>query len=263
MIFFPQAKINLGLEVLYKREDGFHEIQSCLFEVPIADVLEILPSDRFKFSVVGTEIQGHSNDNLCVRAFRLMQESYDLDPVEIILLKNIPMGAGLGGGSSDAAATITGLNEYFNLKLDSNTMQELAAQLGSDCPFFIEGGAQIATGRGEILEKTQLDLNDCWIHIINPGIHISTKEAYEGVRLQQASDLKSLLTDFSSWQDSLYNSFEAHIFRKHKELQRIKDQLYKNGAFYASMSGSGSTMFGLFENKPKKIGGQFERIVQL
>lgn len=263
MIFFPKAKINLGLEVLSQRNDGFHEIQSCLMEVPLHDVLEIIPSDSFKFTQFGIDIPGDSSDNLCVRAFNLMKEEHGIDNVEIVLMKNIPMGAGLGGGSSDASMTIVALNDFYGLNLSVDAMEEMASHLGSDCPFFIEGGAQLATGRGEVLEKIQIDLAGCWIQIINPEIHISTKEAYSRVSIQEPSDLKKILADQNRWKDELKNSFEEHIFQKHPLLGEIKNGMYKQGAFYAAMSGSGSTLFALYKEQPKLMNKYFERIYQL
>lgn len=263
MIFFPQSKINLGLEVLKKRDDGYHEIQSCLFEIPLNDVIEILPASKFTFTIEGLSIPGNHEDNLCVKAYELMKEKYEVNAVEIILLKNIPMGAGLGGGSSDATAVITGLNDYFELNLLDEEMEALAAELGSDCPFFVKGGAQLATGRGEILSSVSVDLDNCWIQLINPGIHVSTAEAYDGVKFDKKSSLTEILEDRSRWKNELCNSFEEHIFKKHNSLLEIKNSFYENGAFYAAMSGSGSTMFGLFESEPESTGHENEWILKL
>jgi len=265
MILFPPAKINLGLNVLRKREDGFHELDTCMIPIPLTDVLEILPSKEFSFRQTGLLISGESEDNLVVKAFNLMQKEFDLGNVYIHLLKNIPMGAGLGGGSADATYTILALNDLFSLQLSSERMRELAGELGSDCPFFVENSAQIAQGRGEILQFIALNLEGYYLKIINPNIHIGTSEAYDGVNLYSgANSIKDILrAPISAWKNDLQNSFESSAFEKHPQLLAIKNELYQEGSIYASMTGSGSTLYGIFEEKPTLTHSElFERVMR-
>jgi len=249
MILFPPAKVNLGLNVLYKREDGYHEIKSCMAEIPLRDVLEILPSDSFRFLQTGLSIEGSLESNLCVKAFRLMEERYGIGPVYMHLRKIIPMGAGLGGGSADATYVLIGLNELFELNLDDSTLESLAAELGSDCAFFVKGGVQMSEGRGEVLSPLSIDLKGYYLKLIYPALHIGTGEAYGNVHFESdVSGYEKLIDgDFSG----LINSFEQHAFSKFPELGEIKQSLKDEGAFYAAMSGSGSSVFGLFEEKPE------------
>jgi 4-diphosphocytidyl-2-C-methyl-D-erythritol kinase len=252
MLLFAPAKVNLGLHVLYKREDGYHELETGMIPIPWYDVIEILHSNEFKFEQLGLTIPGDNASNLCVRACQLMRDRFGIGPVQIILKKNIPMGAGLGGGSSDAAYVIKGLSDLFELKLETNELELLASQLGSDCPFFIKNQAQIARGRGEILFPIDLDLTAYYIKLINPGIHISTPMAYSGVQFNSSKDslIDLLELPVTAWRDVLKNDFEKHIFEQFPELWAIKQDLYTEGAVYAAMSGSGSTIFGLFKEKP-------------
>lgn len=250
MILFPPAKINLGLNVLNKREDGYHEIQSCMVEIPFFDVLEILPASTFEFVQTGLTIEGDQSSNLCVKAFRLMQERYSISPVYMHLRKIIPMGAGLGGGSADATYVIKGLNSMFELNLSDQTIEELAAELGSDCAFFVKGGAQISTGRGELLQPIDLDLSGIYLKLAYPSLHISTREAYSNVSFNtDVSGYEALKTkDFSG----LINSFEGYAFEKFPEIKSIRDRFLNEGAFFAAMSGSGSSVFGIYNNEPPK-----------
>ena len=174
MILFPPAKINLGLKVLGKRPDGYHSIETCMIAVPFTDILEILPAERFQFVQTGLKVDGDVNDNLCSKAFHLLQEKYDLKGAYIHLRKNIPMGAGLGGGSADGTFVLRGLNDLFSLGLTNEELRNFAAQLGSDCPFFVEDVPQIAKGRGEELESAEVDLSGYYVKLINPGIHVGT-----------------------------------------------------------------------------------------
>lgn len=266
MILFPPAKINLGLHVLGKRDDGYHNIDTCMMAIPLHDVLEILPSDEFEFHQSGIEIDGDQEDNLCVKAFRLMQGLYRILNVRIYLLKNIPAGAGLGGGSADATYVLMGLNDFFNLKLSTYQIRELSARLGSDCPFFVEGKPQIAQGRGEILTSIQVDLKGYYIQLINPGIHIGTAESYASIDLYRGNkNVRTILKEpIENWREALTNSFEKKAFQQHPILSEIKDELYQNGAVYSAMSGSGSTIFGLFKEEPKAIREDFfSRILKL
>ena len=256
MISFPNAKINLGLHVTAKRKDGYHDIESCMVPIPLMDALEmIVDQKRTSFTTTGLEVPGEAKDNLIMMAYQLLKKDFpSLPHVNIHLHKNIPMGAGLGGGSADAAFALNLMNNLFDLILDDFFLEEYAAQLGSDCAFFIENTPKIATGRGEILESIELDLKGSHLLLINPGIHIGTKEAYAGVTPATPKvKLKEVLADKRRWKDELVNDFEASIFPNHPEIKAIKDRLYEHGAYYAAMSGSGSSVFGLYEEKPNHI----------
>ncbi|MFT4855732.1 MAG: 4-diphosphocytidyl-2-C-methyl-D-erythritol kinase [Algoriphagus sp.] len=256
MICFPNAKINLGLHITSKRKDGYHEIESCMVPIPLCDALEMITdSKKTTFESTGLSIPGESKDNLISKAFSLLKKDFpSLPHLQIHLHKAIPMGAGLGGGSADGAFALSLMNNLFDLILDDFFLEEYAAQLGSDCAFFIENTPKIATGRGEVLEPIELGLKGTHLVLINPGIHIGTKEAYAGVRPSPPKvKLKEVLADRSRWQAELINDFEASIFPNHPEIEAIKEKMYSSGAFYSAMSGSGSSVFGLFEEKPDSI----------
>lgn len=266
MILFPPAKVNLGLYITRKREDGYHDIESVMYPLPLTDVLEILPSERFIFRSSGLVIEGSEEDNLCVKAFRLMQERHNVGNVMIHLQKNIPMGAGLGGGSADAAYVLTGINMIFELGLDDTTLERYASELGSDCAFFVRSVPQLAKGRGEILTPINLSLQGKYIKVLNPGIHVSTKLAYSNVVLSDRTyDWNDLtLEKLSEWKEDLRNDFEKTVFVEFPELVRIKRNLYDEGAVYACMSGSGSTMIGIFDTEPNVSGKySFEKVLKL
>ncbi|MEQ8905943.1 4-(cytidine 5'-diphospho)-2-C-methyl-D-erythritol kinase [Ekhidna sp.] len=251
MITFPNAKINLGLNIVSKREDGYHNIESCFYPIPWHDCLEVIEAASFAFHSYGLDIPGDSSSNLCVKAYELIKADFDIPPVEIHLLKNIPMGAGLGGGSSDGAFTLKMLNDTFELGLSDLQLETYALLLGSDCPFFIKNQSSIAKGRGEDLEPIDLNLSGYYLAIHNPAIHISTKEAYAGVipKQPEISVSELIKTPVGQWRDSLKNDFEASIFPNHPEIAQLKKEIYEGGAIYASMTGSGSTVFGVFEGK--------------
>ena len=266
MILFPPAKINLGLNILGKRSDNYHSLETCMVAIGITDVLEILPADDFNFSHSGIPIDGAIENNLIVQAFNLMQSNYNVPNVKIHLQKNIPIGAGLGGGSSDATYTLIGLNKMFKLGVPNDILQEMASDLGSDCAFFVENSIQIGTGRGEVLNNVSLDLKGYYLRIINPGIHIGTKEAYANLRFSPddhcIEDVIQL--PISEWKGVLKNDFENSAFRKHESLSVIKERLYNDGAVYASMTGSGSTMYGIYTELPTLWNDSFyERIVKM
>lgn len=266
MILFPPAKVNLGLYITGKRADGYHDIESVMYPIPMTDVLEILPAEEFTFRSSGLVIDGNSEDNLCVQAFRLIQQKHKIGNVMIHLRKNIPMGAGLGGGSADAAFVLTGLNALFEIGLDHMTLKEYAAQLGSDCAFFVQAIPQLAKGRGEILTPIEVSLSGYFIKVINPGIHISTKLAYSNVQISDTvyNWEQMIHHDPSQWRDELRNDFELSVFTEYPELKRIKYDLYSEGASYACMSGSGSTMIGIFKDRPKLFGKfSFEKVFEL
>ena len=253
MLVFPNAKINLGLNVTGTRPDGFHNIETALFPISLCDVLEInLSKDLpFEFKVSGMIISGRDQDNLCVRAYNLLKERYNLPNVRMHLHKVIPMGAGLGGGSSDAAFTIRLLNDLFALALSDLQMKQYASQLGSDCSFFIDDVPCFAFGKGDQLESLKLNLKGYSIIIIVPLVHVSTVDAYKVVEVKKPDqDIRTILqTSPLTWKNTLSNDFENHIFQLHPEIRRIKEELYKTGAVYASMSGSGSAVYGLFDRK--------------
>ncbi|MTI31814.1 4-(cytidine 5'-diphospho)-2-C-methyl-D-erythritol kinase [Xanthovirga aplysinae] len=252
MITFPNAKINIGLNVIEKRPDGFHNIHSCFYPVPWTDVLEIIESQELKFTASGGGIPGREEDNLCLKAYQLLKEKFDLPPVHIHLQKNIPIGAGLGGGSADASFTLKGLNDLFNLKLTSDELEKYAEKLGSDCPFFIKNKPVFVQGKGEQFDNINIDLSGKNLILVNPNIHISTKEAYAGVNPSPAKwEVKSVIknTKLPNWKGKLKNDFEDSIFPIHPEIAVIKEQLYQLGAVYASMTGSGATVYGIFEEE--------------
>lgn len=253
MILFPNAKINLGLQITDKRKDGYHQIETCLIPIPLYDGLEIIGSKKTVFTSSGLKIPGNEEDNLILKAFKLLKKDFnDLPPIAIHLHKTIPMGAGLGGGSADASFALKLMNRFFDLYLEDWFLEDYAAQLGSDCPFFVENQLRIAKGRGEILEPVNLDLKGKWLALVNPNLHIGTKEAYTGVIPKQAQyDLRETIADPDLWKERLTNDFEEHVFSIYPEISRIKTSLYEAGAFYAAMSGSGSTVFGLFDTVPE------------
>ena len=255
MIIKAPAKINLGLHIKRKQEDGFHEIESIFYPVPLIDFVELIPDSQDSFSSYNIEIPGKAEDNLCVKALKLMRsQGYEIPTYHIHLLKNIPIGAGLGGGSSDAVAIIKGLNTLHELNLSLDKQMELAAELGSDCPFFCVDGAARVTGRGEFLDPIDFSLSGKFIHLIYPNLHISTSEAYESIDLENTTKSKIQLPQSDDdFRESFINDFEAPLAAKHPVLQRIKTDLYDSGAFYISLSGSGSTIFGLFNEKPKTL----------
>jgi len=252
MILYPNAKINLGLNITAKRSDGYHEIESCMYPIPLCDALEIILAKKTTFAATGIAIPGKASDNLILKAYELLRSDFpDLQPVSVHLHKVIPIGAGLGGGSADAGFALNLMNRLFDLFLDDWLLEEYAAKLGSDCPFFIQNKPKLVRGRGEVMEDLALDLSGKWLVLINPNIHLSTKEAYAGVIPQKPiHDLVDVIANPAVWKDALTNDFEKSIFENHPVLAEIKASLYAHGATYAAMSGSGSTLFGLFDYQP-------------
>ncbi len=255
MILCPNAKINLGLTVYPRRADGFHDIESLFVPVrDLSDVLEVVHSDSFELICYNSPEVIPVEKNLCYRAFELMRREYGIGNVKIYLYKNIPTGAGLGGGSSDAAFTLVALNEIFLLGLDKVTLAAHAATLGSDCPFFIYNAPMIATGRGEILEPFDFDMERFRVEVVTPGIHISTPEAYKLVDDYYAKNPRQkplpienmLKMEPSEWPENLVNDFQEPIFTEYPALAELKNDFYNRGAVYSAMSGSGSAVFGLF-----------------
>ena len=258
MVVFPNCKINLGLQILAKRNDGFHNIETVFYPIQLKDALEIIPSDSTEqviFSSSGYPINGNTKDNLCLRAYYLLKKDFPHLPfVKIHLHKNIPMGAGLGGGSADAAFTLQLLNSLFCLNIPVNRLLDYSLQLGSDCPFFIMNTPCLGLGRGELLEEIKLDLSAYKIVIVNPGIHINTGEAFANLNLETNDpnhiSLHNIIQQpIETWQHNLKNDFEIPVFKKHPVIKNIKEALYKQSAIYAAMSGTGSTVFGLFKKE--------------
>jgi len=265
MILFPPAKINLGLKVLKKRNDGYHEIDTCMMAIPITDVLEIVGAETFEFKQTGLTIDGDQESNLCVKAFRIFQERYNTPNAYIHLRKQLPMGAGLGGGSADASYVLRGLNELFEVGLSEDQLREMAAELGSDCPFFISDGVQLGRGRGTELTPFDLDLGGYFLKLINPEVHVGTSEAYAGITFSDDENgvEEVLQKPIAEWRDLLKNDFEPSIFERYPVIAGLKAQLYTEGAAYASMSGSGSTVFGIFEEVPAVTTDYFEKVLKL
>ncbi|MGE0587391.1 MAG: 4-(cytidine 5'-diphospho)-2-C-methyl-D-erythritol kinase [Cyclobacteriaceae bacterium] len=259
MVCFPHCKINLGLRVISKREDGYHNIDTCFYPIPWTDVLEIVPAKTNSFTNTGISIPGKPEQNLCLRAYHLLAEEFDLAPVSIHLHKIVPMGAGLGGGSSDAAFTLKLLNDIFELDLSVDRLKNYAAQLGSDCSFFIEDNPMLGSGRGEVLAPINVSLKGKHIIVVKPDVHISTVEAYQGITPTIPNrDVKGIVenTQIEGWREVLVNDFEVSVFRQHPIIAEIKKYFYDAGAIYASMSGSGASVFGIFD-EPKDLKQRF------
>lgn len=264
MIYFPNAKINIGLFVTGKREDGFHNIESVFYPIGLNDALEMRPVTKERYDLktgetklylsgenTGNSISNDQN-NTVLKAFNLLQRDFkQISNMNICLHKRIPVFAGLGGGSSDGTFTILLMNYMFNLKLDSNQMYSYAVKIGSDCPFFLKNTPQFVYSRGEKMEDINLSLNGYHLVLIKPNINISTKEAYQDVyKTTHPLDLKKLrVENISQWKNYVSNDFEIRLFEKYPLLGQIKNILYDNGALYAQMSGSGSTIYGIFEQE--------------
>lgn len=293
MITFPNAKINIGLNIVAKRTDGYHDIETLFFPVNLQDALEVtlkkpldsgvikkrlevgnllhlktesrypeidsVDESSYELHLLGDAIEGNPADNLVVKAYKLLAEDFDIPPVVIHLYKLIPSGAGLGGGSSDAAQMIALLNKRFGLKMKNRCMERYAAQLGSDCAFFIRNKPAFATGRGEILTPVDLSLQNYFIVIVKPNIFVSTAEAYAGVTpaKPEVSLRDAIKRPVSEWKNLIVNDFEKSVFAKHPQLQQLKDKMYELGAEYASMSGSGSAIYGIFSKSVENVEQHF------
>lgn len=255
MITFPACKINIGLHILSKRNDGFHSIETIFHPVHWTDILEIIPNDlsaqKVDFKSTGIRLFGPKEKNLCLRAYDLLAGKFELAPVKIHLHKVLPVGAGLGGGSSDAASTLMLLNKINKLGLSESDLESLAENLGSDCSFFIRNKTVLASGKGEILEPITLKLKNYFLVIVKPRVHVNTTEAYSFVKpFKRKSSLADLSQQpISEWKNIIYNDFEQSIFEKYPGIKNIKNKMYKLGAVYASMSGSGSSVYGIFEQE--------------
>jgi 4-diphosphocytidyl-2-C-methyl-D-erythritol kinase len=254
MIVYPHSKINLGLHIVKKREDGFHEIETLFYPLRLSDALEIIPASdgKTEFSSSGIPIPGNAEGNLCLQAWELLQKHHNIPPVKIHLHKVIPIGAGLGGGSSDAAFSLKLINDLFDADIPEEMLYEYAAQLGSDCSFFLNGQPALASGRGEILKPFDLSLKGYYLVLVSPPVHVSTAGAYTGIKPSMPETrLEDVLAlPVKKWKGILVNDFEHSVFEKHPEIKKIKNQLYESGALYASMSGSGASVFGIFAQKP-------------
>jgi 4-diphosphocytidyl-2-C-methyl-D-erythritol kinase len=250
LVTFPNCKINLGLNILKKREDNFHDLETVFLPVPLCDALEILPTRKeTKITITGIST-GKPEDNLCLKAFYLLKKNYSLLPeVQIHLHKTIPIGAGLGGGSSNATFTLQLLNKKFQLNIPEEKIFGYALQLGSDCPFFLINKPSFATSRGEQFETINISFSDYKVALVNAGIHVSTAEAFSKIiPAIPAKTIKEIIQQpVETWKEELKNDFEKYVFDKFPQVKKIKDDLYNAGAEYASMSGSGSTVFGLFK----------------
>ena len=254
MVVFPNCKINIGLRIVRKRPDGYHDLDTVFHPIDLYDVLEVIENrgdaqKEINYSSSGLQLDDREN-NLCTRAYQLLKKDFpDLPGVQMHLHKAIPIGAGLGGGSADAAFTLKLLNEKFNLQLSTDRLLDYALQLGSDCPFFIINKTCHATGRGEKLEPVNINLSGYKIIVVNPGIHINTGLAFAGIVPAPAAKTISEVIQQppASWRNELFNDFEATIFPRYADIAEIKNKLYDQGAIYASMSGTGSTVYGIFE----------------
>lgn len=250
MIYFPHAKINLGLQVIEKREDGFHNIISGLYPIGWCDILEIIEKPALSFRVTGLDIPGEDRDNLCLKAYHLVKDEFDIPSVYIHLHKVVPIGAGLGGGSSDAAFTLLGLNQSFQLGMSVEQLKQMAARLGSDCAFFIQGEPGLATGLGDQLEKMEVAIPGKYLMVVTPPVQVNTGAAYNMLTPKQpVVNLRTALNT-SQWSGSVTNDFEGPIFQKYPVIAGVKNTLLDAGANYASMSGSGSSVYGFFDEEP-------------
>jgi 4-diphosphocytidyl-2-C-methyl-D-erythritol kinase len=266
MILFAPAKINIGLLVIRRREDGYHDIQSVMHPVALYDLIEIMesgdPSGGITYTHSGIPVGSPDKHNLCIRAYELMSERTILPPVRLHLHKQIPAGAGLGGGSSDATTTLKGLNGLSAKPLSDKKLPELAGSLGSDCPFFFYGRTMMMEGRGEILSPVEVALDHLSLVLLHPGIHIATAEAYQAVKpVMPGTHLRYLISEpVEAWRELIVNDFETPVFEKYPELKELKKGLYRAGALYASLSGSGSALYGFFR-EPPSLPEALERIV--
>ena len=253
MVFFSTCKINIGLHIINKRDDGYHNIETIFYPIGLKDAVEIVPADTagVNFTTTGNSINIAAEDNICVKAYYLLKAHYPLLPgINMHLHKVIPMGAGLGGGSGNASAVLLLLNKLFNLQLSTDALLAYALQLGSDCPFFIINKPCIATARGELLTAIKLDLSPYKILLITPPIHVSTQQAFAQLNpnlfSKKCTLASCIMLPINTWKDEIKNDFESTVFVAHPQLQAIKEKLYQAGAIYSAMSGSGSTVYGIF-----------------
>lgn len=264
MLTFPNAKINIGLNIVARRSDGYHNLETIFYPVSLCDTLEIVPArepqrGEVQLTTYGIPVEGAAQDNLVVKAYHLLRRECEMPPVEIYLYKNIPSGAGMGGGSSDAAFALKMLNELFSLGLDTAALEARASLLGADCAFFIQDKPLFATGIGNVFAPACCDLSSYRIAIVKPPVFVSTREAYSGVQPHpaQLSPVSAVKQPIEEWKEILVNDFEPHIFAAHPKIEETKEELYRCGALYASMSGSGSAVYGIFRELPKGLKEHF------
>ena len=251
MISFPNAKINLGLYVERKRPDGYHDISTVFYPIKLQDILEIVKSEKTTLTTTGNKVDCEFEKNLVVKAYRMLEKEFYLPPVDIFLHKHIPDGAGLGGGSADASVMLRLLNDLFELGLSDQELAQRAAKIGADCPFFIYNTPKAASGIGDIFTEVDVNLKDYKIVVVKPDVYISTAAAYAGIQpndKREYSIVDILKMPIGKWKGLLVNDFETSVFSQHPELAEVKESLYQAGAVYASMSGSGSAIYGIFDN---------------
>ncbi|HKJ78875.1 MAG TPA: 4-(cytidine 5'-diphospho)-2-C-methyl-D-erythritol kinase [Prolixibacteraceae bacterium] len=255
MITFPNAKINLGLHVVSKRQDGYHNLETVFYPVKLADALEMVEADETVITFSGIPIGGSYRDNLVYKAWQLLQADYNVPPVRFHLHKVIPFGAGLGGGSADAAFALKMMNTHFSLQMNDARLKSFAAKIGADCSFFIQNKPVFAEGIGDEFSPVDIDLSDCEIVILKPDCFVSTPEAYRHVKpAQPAFDLKKIgELPLKEWKNTVVNGFEQSVFLQYPQIRKLKNILYENGAVYAAMSGSGSAVYGIFQDSPTNI----------
>ena len=262
MIKFPGSKINLSLAITGKQANGFHTIESVFIPINLSDILEIIPinkNEKPDFNYSGLAIPGMTENNLIFKAFKILSDRYNLAAIKVELHKIVPMGAGLGGGSADASAMLLILNQLFDLKIGYDELAKLAAALGADCPFFIHNKPSYVTGIGEKINSINLDLSGKFLMVIYPQIHINTREAFANIKIRKtAGDLLNILDTIpiNKWKNHIFNDFEPYVFSVFPEIAEIKSELYRAGADYASLSGSGSAVYAFFENEitiPEKL----------
>ncbi len=257
MYVSPCCKINLGLYVTNRRTDGYHDLLTVFYPVPLCDTLEVEPSktNQWTLRTTGAPVAGKPEDNLVARVYLSLREEFGLPPVDILLDKHIPMGAGLGGGSSDAAEMMKRLNDMFNLRLTADDMERRLSAFGADCPFFVRRQPVLATGIGDVFSPLSLTLKGWVLALVKPEVFVSTKEAYAGVSpAQPEHDLRTALSEpVENWRETVKNDFERSVFAAHPEIAAVKETLYDMGAAFALMSGSGSTVFALFRHHIEEL----------
>ncbi|HAN76739.1 MAG TPA: 4-(cytidine 5'-diphospho)-2-C-methyl-D-erythritol kinase [Bacteroidales bacterium] len=256
MLCFPNAKINIGLNVVSKRTDGFHNIETVFYPIGLQDIIEITPtSTHVEFINTGVQINGNETDNLVVKVYQYFKENYQLPNIKLHLHKQIPFGAGLGGGSADAAFTAVALNRQFELNLPNEQLEAIVSIFGSDCAFFVKNTPAFGFGRGNELSEINLNLSGYYLVLVNPGIHVATKDAYSLINpaVPLVSVSEAIKQPITEWKYVLSNDFERSVFTLFPEIENLKEQLYKLGALYAQMSGSGSSVFGIFSTEPDEM----------
>lgn len=263
MVVFPNAKINIGLKVTGKRSDGFHNIESVFYPIPIFDALEAVPGNSLTFDCEDSHLEEDPDANTVLKAYELLKRYRELKPIHFFLLKNIPQAAGLGGGSADATFTLSLLNNLLNLDLSQDELVAISQEVGSDCPFFLSNQPQMVTGRGEHLKPIDISLSGYHFAVIHPAISISTKTAYQQIQPKQPEEPLNKLIQYpiKDWPEMIGNDFEQYVVEAYPEIKALKSSLYEAGAYYASLTGSGSAVYGIFEEAPslgKSIEEQYE-----